>query len=72
MKKVIVLTAVFLLSGCGSIAEHSKGCYREYYQGTKKMTELGMWFLYPWLDVPFSAVVDTVTLPVDAICIASK
>lgn len=36
MKKVIVLAALFLLSGCGSIAEHSKGCYREYYQGTQK------------------------------------
>ncbi|ELE6493290.1 TPA: YceK/YidQ family lipoprotein [Enterobacter kobei] len=24
-----------------------------------------------WLDVPFSAVLDTVTLPVDAMCMVS-
>jgi uncharacterized protein YceK len=36
------------------------------------MIELGYWGFIPWLNVPFSAVLDTATLPIDAICIANK
>ena len=72
MKIRIVLMSVFLLNGCGSISEHASGCYQEYYQGTQKMVGMGYWVYLPWLDVPFSAVLDTVTLPVDAICIANR
>lgn len=36
------------------------------------MVDAGYWVYLPWLDVPFSAVLDTVTLPVDAICIANR
>lgn len=72
MKIITVLMSVFLLSGCGSISEHASGCYREYYQGTQKMVDMGFWVYLPWLDVPFSAVLDTVTLPVDAICIENR
>lgn len=71
MKKIIVLAAVFFLSGCGSIATHSEGCYQEYYQGTERMVNLGHWAWILWIDVPFSAVVDTLTLPVDAVCIGT-
>jgi len=36
------------------------------------MVDMGFWVYLPWLDVPFSAVLDTVTLPVDAICIENR
>lgn len=71
MKIITVLMLIFLLSGSGSISEHASGCYREYYQGTQEMVGAGCWVYLPWLDVPFSAVLDTVTLPVDSICIAN-
>lgn len=72
MKKIITLAAALLLSGCVSIAEHSEGCYYKYYQGTERAIAAGYWSILPWIDVPFSAVVDTLTLPVDAICIANR
>ncbi|HHA1469106.1 YceK/YidQ family lipoprotein [Enterobacter kobei] len=32
---------------------------------------MAIWEFPFWLDVPFSAVLDTVTLPVDAMCMVS-
>lgn len=70
MKVFGVLLMCFSLTGCFSLGEHVKngGCPGEYYAGTKKSIDLGMWVFLPWLDTPFSAVMDTVLLPVDAIC----
>ncbi|TPG61974.1 YceK/YidQ family lipoprotein [Ewingella americana] len=71
MKKLILIALVCSsLTGCFSLGEHidNRGCPEDYYQGTQKAAELGMWVYLPWLDVPFSAVMDTVLLPVDAIC----
>ncbi|MDK1711590.1 YceK/YidQ family lipoprotein [Serratia marcescens] len=69
-KLILIVLACMSLSGCFSIGEHidSGGCPRDYYQGTQKAAEVGSWIFLPWLDVPFSAVMDTVLLPVDAIC----
>ncbi|WP_137763117.1 YceK/YidQ family lipoprotein [Nissabacter sp. SGAir0207] len=70
--KVSVIALSFLLSGCGSLVKHMEGCYREYYAGTSKSIELGYYVLFIWLDVPFSAALDTVTLPIDAVCVATN
>ncbi|WP_459176881.1 YceK/YidQ family lipoprotein [Ewingella americana] len=71
MKKfMLIVLAGTSLTGCFSIGEHIQkgGCTDEYYDGTKKAVEVGQ-LAYPfWLDVPFSAVMDTILLPVDAVC----
>lgn len=69
-----ILLMCVSLTGCFSLGEHidKGGCPDGYYAGTKKSIEIGSWIFLPWLDTPFSAVMDTVLLPVDAICQVGK
>ncbi len=71
MKKLIpIVMACISLTGCISLAEHidKGGCTDEYYDGTRKAVKIGTLVPPLFLDVPFSAVMDTILLPVDVFC----
>jgi uncharacterized protein YceK len=65
----MIITLV--LSGCSSVMTHT-GSYQGYYPGTRsdaemlKKSDTG-WFMTPCLvlDMPFSALLDTLLLPID-------
>ncbi|CAM4003544.1 YceK/YidQ family lipoprotein [Rahnella bruchi] len=69
-KFMLIVLACTSLTGCISLAEHidQGGCTDGYYDGTKKAVKIGTLVPPFFLDVPFSAVMDTILLPVDAFC----
>jgi uncharacterized protein YceK len=66
-----IFSCLILLSGCSSIMTHV-GPHQDYYSGTKadsrilKDSDTG-WVIKPlaMIDLPFSALLDTVLLPYD-------
>lgn len=50
MKKLMLIALTCSsLTGCFSLGEHidNGGCPEDYYQGTQKAAELGMWVFLP-------------------------
>ncbi|MCC3702927.1 YceK/YidQ family lipoprotein [Rouxiella badensis] len=74
MKKLLLPVAtgcVFMASGCSSVMSHT-GEYQGYYPGSKADVRMmksndTSWAMTPLLvlDLPFSAVMDTLLLPMD-------
>ncbi|ELY2797800.1 YceK/YidQ family lipoprotein [Cronobacter dublinensis] len=71
--KVLFGGGVMLLCGCSSVMSHTGGGEQGYYPGTRaSATMLGddatSWGLKPLvaLDLPFTAVMDTLLIPWDA------
>ena len=67
-KKLFILPLAAHLSGCLSTVARVHGCWGEPYIGTQ--CALGYAGTVPllWADLPFDAVLDTVLLPADLIC----
>lgn len=74
MKKLLLPVAAgcaFMASGCSSVMSHT-GDYQGYYSGSKSDVRMigsqdTSWAMTPLLaiDLPFSAVMDTLLLPYD-------
>lgn len=70
-KALVLSSGIFCLCGCSSIMSHSGG-KEGIYSGTRANTEMlgdpeTSWAIKPFaaIDLPFSAVMDTVLLPWD-------
>jgi uncharacterized protein YceK len=78
MKKLVQVLGIAVagsyLTGCFSIGQRvtDDGCPNGFYAGTERAYGLGQYFIFPYVDLPFSAALDTVLLPVDAICQAAR
>ncbi len=69
LRGVMLLTAVLLLSGCGSIISRTvpgQGNGNQYYTGVQWDVRDTPWRSLTIIDVPLSALLDTLLLPVDA------
>ncbi|MFD1803107.1 YceK/YidQ family lipoprotein [Mixta tenebrionis] len=72
MKKgtgALLLLASLLLSGCGSIISRTvpgQGHGNQYYPGVQWGVRDTPWRVITIIDVPLSALLDTLLLPVDA------
>ncbi|ORM56540.1 hypothetical protein HA40_14290 [Mixta calida] len=69
LRGVMLLTAVLLLSGCGSIISRTvpgQGNGNQYYPGVQWDVRDTPWRFLTIIDVPLSALLDTLLLPVDA------
>ncbi|WP_373278481.1 YceK/YidQ family lipoprotein [Shimwellia blattae] len=71
LKVLLISASVAVISGCSSVMTHTGG-QQGYYPGTKASYQLlsddqTTWGLKPFvaLDMPFTAVMDTVLLPWD-------
>ncbi|NIF20528.1 YceK/YidQ family lipoprotein [Pantoea sp. Acro-835] len=64
----LLLAAVTLVSGCGSIISRTvpgQGHGNQYYPGVRWDVRDGPWRALTIIDLPLSAVMDTLLLPVD-------
>ncbi|WP_058913998.1 YceK/YidQ family lipoprotein [Entomohabitans teleogrylli] len=69
MKAVMVAIMVLLLSGCGSIISRAipgQGHGNQYYPGVQWDVRDTSWRYITVLDLPFSLILDTLLLPLDA------
>ncbi|MFZ4210115.1 YceK/YidQ family lipoprotein [Pantoea endophytica] len=67
----VLVCSIFVTSGCSSVMSHT-GASQGYYPGTRASAEMitddnTSWAIKPLalIDLPFSAVMDTVLLPWD-------
>ncbi|MDR7341905.1 uncharacterized protein YceK [Pantoea alhagi] len=69
LRSAALLTLVLLLTGCGSIISRTvpgQGHGNQYYPGVQWDVRDTPWRFLTILDVPLSALLDTLLLPVDA------
>lgn len=68
-RAALALAISLCLTGCGSIisrAVEGQGHNHQYYSGVQWDLRQGYWRYLTVLDLPFSLIVDSLMLPIDA------